>query len=62
MFNYFSNAELIFGNDTSVNAHEQIINILGKNIFVVTDKGLTELGLFEPVVNKLKKKFKYKNI
>ncbi len=62
MFNYFSNAELIFGNDTSVNAHDQIINILGKNIFVVTDKGLTELGLFEPVVNKLKKKFKYKNI
>ncbi len=55
MFNYFSNAELIFGNDTSVNAHDQIINILGKNIFVVTDKGLTELGLFEPVVNKLKK-------
>ena len=55
MFNYFSNAELIFGNDTSVNAHEQIINILGKNIFVVTDKGLTELGFFEPVINKLKK-------
>ena len=55
MFNYLSNAELIFGNDTSVNAHDQIIDILGKNIFVITDKGLTELGLFEPVVNKLKK-------
>ena len=54
MFNFHSTSELIFGNETSHNSSNQIINILGKNIFVITDKGLTELGLLEPTIKKLK--------
>jgi len=54
MFNFHSTAELIFGNETSLNSSKQIIDKLGKNIFVITDKGLTELGLLEPTIKKLK--------
>ena len=55
MFNFYSTAGLIFGNETSLNSCSQIIDILGKNIFVVSDRGLTELGLIEPTIKKLKK-------
>ena len=56
MFNFYSTAGLIFGNETSFNSCSQIIHTLGKNIFVVSDRGLTELGLIEPTIKKLKKK------
>ena len=56
MFNFYSTAGLIFGNETSLNSCSQIIDILGKNIFVVSDRGLTELGLLEPTIKKLNKK------
>ena len=55
MFNFYSTAGLIFGNETSLNSCNQIIDTLGKNIFVVSDRGLTELGLIEPTIKKLKK-------
>ncbi len=55
MFNFYSTAGLIFGNETSLNSCNQIIDRLGKNIFIVSDKGLTELGLLEPTIKKLKK-------
>ena len=55
MFNFYSSAGLIFGNETSLNSCSQIIDTLGKNIFVVSDRGLTELGLLEPTIKKLKK-------
>ena len=55
MFNFYSTAGLIFGNETSLNSCSQIIDILGNNIFVVSDRGLTELGLIEPTIKKLKK-------
>ncbi len=55
MFNFYSTAGLIFGNETSLNSCSQIIDTLGKNIFVVSDRGLTELGLIEPTIKKLKK-------
>ena len=55
MFNFYSTSGLIFGNETSLNSCSQIIDTLGKNIFVVSDRGLTELGLIEPTIKKLKK-------
>ena len=54
MFNFQSTASLIFGNEESVNSTDQIKTLLGKNIFIITDKGLTELGLLEPTIKKLK--------
>ena len=54
MFNFQSTASLIFGNDESVNSTDQIKTLLGKNIFIITDKGLTELGLIEPTIKKIK--------
>ena len=38
MFNFYSTAGLIFGNETSLNSSSQIIDTLGKNIFVVFNK------------------------
>ena len=54
MFNFQSTASLIFGNEESVNSTDQIKTLLGKNIFIITDKGLTELGLLEPAIKKIK--------
>ena len=54
MFNFNSPTGLIFGNQTSKNSTDQIINLLGKKIFVISDKGLTELGLLEPAIKKIK--------
>ena len=53
MFNFHSTASLIFGNETAVNSTDQIVNLLGKNIFVITDEGLTELGLYDQTIKKL---------
>ncbi len=53
MFNFHSTASLIFGNETAVNSSDQIVNLLGKNIFVITDEGLTELGLYDITIKKL---------
>ena len=54
MFNFNSPTSLIFGNQTSKNSTDQIINLLGKKIFVISDKGLVNLGLLEPTIKKLK--------
>ena len=54
MFNFQSTASLIFGNEETVNSTDQIKTLLGKNIFIITDKGLTELGLLEPTIKKIK--------
>ncbi len=54
MFNFQSTASLIFGNEESVNSTDQIKTLLGKNIFIITDKELTELGLLEPTIKKIK--------
>ena len=59
MFNFHSTASLIFGNETAVNSSDQILNLLGKNIFVITDEGLTELGLYDKTIKKLQS---YSNI
>ena len=59
MFNFYSTASLIFGNETAVNSTDQIVNLLGKNIFVITDEGLTELGLYDKTIKKLQS---YSNI
>ena len=59
MFNFHSTASLIFGNETAVNSNDQILNLLGKNIFVITDEGLTELGLYDKTIKKLQS---YSNI
>ena len=59
MFNFHSTASLIFGNETAVNSTDQIVNLLGKNIFVITDQGLTELGLYDKTIKKLQS---YSNI
>ena len=53
MFNFHSTASLIFGNETAVNSTDQIVNLLGKNIFVIADEGLTELGLYDKTIKKL---------
>ncbi len=54
MFNFNSPTSLIFGNQTSKNSTDQIFNLLGKKIFVISDKGLVNLGLLEPTIKKLK--------
>ena len=54
MFNFQSTASLIFGNEEAVNSTDQIKTLLGKNIFIITDKRLTELGLLKPTIKKLK--------
>ncbi len=54
MFNFHSTSSLIFGNEESVNSTDQIKTLLGKNIFIITDKRLTELGLLEPAIKKIK--------
>ena len=59
MFNFHSTASLIFGNETAVSSTDQILNLLGKNIFVITDEGLTELGLYDKTIKKLQS---YSNI
>ena len=59
MFNFYSTASLIFGNETAVNSTDQIVNLLGKNIFVITDERLTELGLYDKTIKKLQS---YSNI
>ena len=59
MFNFHSTASLIFGNETAVKSSDQILNLLGKNIFVITDQGLTELGLYDKTIKKLQS---YSNI
>ena len=59
MFNFHSTASLIFGNETAVNSTDQILNLLGKNIFVITDERLTELGLYDKTIKKLQS---YSNI
>ena len=59
MFNFHSTASLIFGNKTAVNSTDQIVNLLGKNIFVITDEGLSELGLYDKTIKKLQS---YSNI
>ena len=59
MFNFHSTASLIFGNETSVNSTNQIVDLLGENIFVITDEGLTELGLYDKTIKKLQS---YSNI
>ena len=56
MFNFHSTVSLIFGNETAVNSSDQIVNLLGKNIFVITDEGLTELGLYDKTIKKLQSK------
>ena len=53
MFNFHSTASLIFGNETAINSTDQIVDLLGKNIFVITDEGLTELGLYDKTIKKL---------
>ncbi len=59
MFNFHSTASLIFGNETAVDSTDQIVNLLGKNIFVITDEGLTGLGLYDKTIKKLQS---YSNI
>ena len=59
MFNFHSTASLIFGNETAVNSTDQIVNLLGKNIFLITDEVLTELGLYDKTIKKLQS---YSNI
>ena len=59
MFNCHSTASLIFGNETAINSTDQIVDLLGKNIFVITDEGLTELGLYDKTIKKLQS---YSNI
>ena len=61
MFNFHSTASLIFGNETAVNSSDQILNLLGKNIFVITDEGLTELGLYDKTIKKLQDEGERKN-
>ena len=59
MFNFHSTANLIFGSETAIDSTDQIVNLLGKNIFVITDEGLTELGLYDKTIKKLQS---YSNI
>jgi len=55
MFNFYSNAGLILGYKTSLNSCNHIIVTLCKNIFIDSDKGVSELGLIEPTNKNLKK-------
>ena len=54
-FNFNTTPGIIFGKKTSVSASEEIIQILGSNIFFLTDKGLSNIGLNKPIIDKISK-------
>ena len=44
-FNFNTTQGIIFGNGVSIKSCDKIIDKLGNNIFLITDPGLTKIGL-----------------
>ena len=59
-FQFNTSQALRFGEGSSVNSCNEIINQLGSNIFFITDKGLMSLGLTKPTIVELEKNSKVK--
>ena len=55
-FQFNTSSGLRFGERSSVNSCNEIIDLLGSNIFLVTDQGLMLLGLTKPLITELQKK------
>ncbi|MDC1047729.1 iron-containing alcohol dehydrogenase [Alphaproteobacteria bacterium] len=54
-FNFNTTPEIIFGNGVSIKSCDKIIGKLGNNIFLITDPGLTKIGLNKPIIDDLSK-------
>ena len=58
-FSFNTTPGIRFGSNFDISTAEEVSKKLGKNIFFITDPGLKELGLIDPVIKELKK---YSNI
>ncbi|MDC0216686.1 iron-containing alcohol dehydrogenase [Pelagibacteraceae bacterium] len=58
-FNFNTTSGIIFGNGVSIKSRDKIISKLGNNIFLITDPGLTKIGLNRPIIDDL---LKYSNL
>ena len=58
-FSFNTTPGIRFGSNFAISTAEEVSKKLGKNIFFITDPGLKELGLIDPVIKELKK---YSNI
>jgi alcohol dehydrogenase class IV len=54
-FNFNTTPGIIFGNGVSIKSCDKIIDKLGNNIFLITDPGLTKIGLNKPIIDDLSK-------
>ena len=54
-FNFNTTPAIIFGNGVSVKSCDKIKGKLGNNIFLITDPGLTKIGLNKPIIDDLSK-------
>ena len=54
-FNFNTTPGIIFGNGVSIKSRDKIISKLGNNIFLITDPGLTKIGLNRPIIDDLSK-------
>ena len=54
-FNFNTTPSLIFGKGVSQSSSKSITNKLGNNIFLITDSGLTNIGLNKKIIDKLSK-------
>ena len=58
-FIFNTTPRIIFGNDSSVSSHKEIIKKLGNKIFFITDQFITHIGLSNSTINQL---LKFSNI
>ena len=54
-FNFNTTPSLIFGKGVSQSSSKSITNKLGNNIFLITDSGLTNIGLNKKIIDELSK-------
>ena len=58
-FSFNTTPGIRFGSNFAITTAEEVSKKLGNNIFFITDPGLKEIGLIEPIIRELKK---YSNI
>ena len=54
-FNFNTTPSIVFGNGVSSTSCDKILEKLGDNIFIITDTGLTDIGLNKKIIDTLSK-------
>ena len=54
-FSFNTTPGIRFGSDFAITTAEEVSKKLGNNILFITDPGLKEIGLIEPIIRELKK-------